>query len=219
MCPEEHYEYLLGFLNSSWSQLYINSESTYVQNRYWNYSQTVIESLPIVPPEDALDSEEYKTIEDSVELLTQYRQIQERIDDFPESYLRDSVEIDWIDYTWQTNRTSVEPSINEDDGLITVDVGRTDSIKDSLMNNNTRARYVQKAVEGMNVDSEERISIPVPLQDSVVKSMLAELRQDEGDYDVEHIRDLENEIDDTVFSLLGLDEKESQTVKDCLDLF
>jgi len=219
MCPEEHYEYLLGFLNSTWSQLYVNSESTYVQNRYWNYSQTVIESLPIVPPNDAVGSESYNCIKKAVTNLITYRNIRERIDDFPNSYLNDSVEVEWIDYTWQTNRTSVDPTVNEEDGMITVDAGRTDSIKSPLIKNRTRANYVQEAVNDINVDSGENISIPIPISDTEIENVLSNLSDDRSTYNKKEISDLEEKIDEAVYSLLELNQEEQQTVKDCLDLF
>ena len=219
MCPEEHYEYLLGFLNSNWSQLYVNSESTYVQNRYWNYSQTVLESLPIVPPEDAVGSESYKRIKKAVQKLIMYRNIRERIDGFPNTYLDDSMEIRWINYTWQTKRTSVDPTVNEEEEVITIDAGRTDSIKSPLINNNMRATYVKESVNGMNVDSGESVSIPIPVSDAEIENALSELDNDEIAYDKEEISNLEDKIDEAVYSLLELDQEEQQTVMDCLDLF
>lgn len=219
MCPEEHYEYLLGFLNSTWSQLYVNSESTYVQNRYWNYSQTVVESLPIVPPESAVGSESYNNIEQAVETLIRYRNIRERIDGFPDTYLDDSMEIEWIDYTWQTNRTSVDPTVNEEEGVIAVDAGRTDSIKSPLIRNKARANYVEEAVDGTNVDSGERISIPIPVSDTEVTNVLSALSDDKETYDKREINNMEDEIDEEVYKLLELTQEEQQTVQECLDLF
>ncbi|WP_423999366.1 Eco57I restriction-modification methylase domain-containing protein [Haloarcula salina] len=219
MCPETHYEYLLGFLNSTWSQLYVNSESTYVQNRYWNYSQTVVESLPIVPPEDAVGSEAYNNIEAAVKELLKYRDLRERIDGFPTTYLDESVEIDWVDYTWQTKRSSVDPTINEEDGVISLDAGRTDSIRNALINTETKAKYIRESVEGMNVDSGESISIPIPISDTDVQDVMSELNDDKVRFDTEEITNLENKIDEAVYSLLELDQDEKQTVQDCLDLF
>jgi hypothetical protein len=219
MCPERHYEYLLGFLNSTWSQLYVNSESTYVQNRYWNYSQTVIESLPIVPPEDAVGSEAYNDIEAAVKELLEYRHLRERIDEFPTTYLDESVEIGWVDYTWQTNRSSVDPTINEEDGVISIDAGRTDSIRNALINTETKAKYIREVVEDMSVDSGESISIPIPVSDIEVQDVMSELNNDKATFDPEKIFQLENKIDEAVYSLLEIDQKEKQTVQDCLDLF
>lgn len=219
-CPEEHYEYLLGVLNSTWTQLYINSESTYVQNRYWNYSQTVLESLPIASPQSVKGTQLYQKISSSVEKIIGYRDLMENIQGFPHTYIVDSDTIGWINYTWQTKRTSVDPSVTEhSDGVITVDAGNTDSVKDPLLNTLTHGEYVKEAVSGMNVDSGEQISIPIPKNEKRTEEILEELRADESNYDEEHIEQLEEEIDDAVYETLQLTDDEIQTVENCIDLF
>jgi len=218
-CPDEHYQYLLGFLNSTWTQLYVNSESTYVQNRYWNYSQTVVESLPIVPPPTAEDTTEYDQIVESVDRLIQRRGAKDRIENFPGPYLTDSIDVDWLDYEWETDRSSIEPAIQErTDGTYAVEIGR-EHIVSPLMDSEKRANYVFIAVEGMSVDSGEEITIPIPRRDSDVEKVLEELEGDQELLNNIDSEELEGAIDEAVYQLIGLDDDERGTIESCLEMF
>ncbi|OYR39941.1 hypothetical protein DJ81_15285 [Halorubrum sp. Hd13] len=218
-CPDEHYQYLLGFLNSTWTQLYVNSESTYVQNRYWNYSQTVVESLPIIPPTTAEGTSEYDQIEESVDNLIQRRETKDKIDRFPNSYVTGSVAVDWLYYVWETNRSSVEPTIQQrTDGTYAIEIGR-ESITSPLIDSEKRANYIFTAVKGMSVDSGEEISIPVPRRDSDVEQVLEELERDQELLRNIDSEELEGAIDEAVYELIGLDDDEVGTIESCLEMF
>jgi len=218
-CPTEHHKYLLGFLNSSWTQLYVSSESTYVQNRYWNYSQTVVESLPIIPPNNAESSEEYDEISEGVELLIEKRRKKSQAKRFPQPYLSESTEVDWLDYEWESNRSSAEPAIQErSDGTYTIQIGR-EQISDPLIDSEERANYVFMAIEGMSVDAGEEISIPIPQYDSDVSDVLHSVEQDQSRSDDIDSKELEDTIDEAVYNLLGLDAEGKQTVESCLEMF
>jgi hypothetical protein len=218
-CPDEHYQYLLGFLNSTWTQLYVNSESTYVQNRYWNYSQTVVESLPIVPPTTAEGTSEYDQIAESVDRLIQRRETKNRIENFPASYLTDSIDIDWLDYEWETDRSSVEPAIQErTDGTYTIEIGR-EHIVSPLIDSEERANYVFIAVEGMSVNSGEEITIPVPQYDSDVEQVLDDLERDQEFLANIDSEELERTIDEAVYELIGLNNGDRGTIESCLEMF
>jgi hypothetical protein len=207
-------EELLGLLNSSVAEFVIKQTSPPLRGKpfRYRYKSQYVNKIPLPAGSG--------NIGEKVKEILEIENIKQKVNDFPESFLKQyKRELSHIDYTWQTKRSSVDPTINEEDGVISIDAGRTDSIRNALINTETKAKYIREVVEDMSVDSGESISIPIPVSDIEVQDVMSELNNDKATFDPEKIFQLENKIDEAVYSLLEIDQKEKQTVQDCLDLF
>jgi type I restriction-modification system DNA methylase subunit len=204
---------LLGLLNSSVAEFVIKQMSPFLNDRYYRYKTQYIESVPL--PDSNSD------IEGTVEQILALENKQEEIEGFPETYVsRYNGELDYIDYEWQTRRYPVNASIEEqDDGGFAVEAGRSDSIRDPRMESAERAQYVHAAVDGRNVKSGKRVSIPIPRRDEDVQELLAQLEGDRETVEETDIEALEAEIDDIVYDLFDLTDEERDVIEDYLEVF
>jgi len=216
----EHRLYLLGFLNSTWTQFHVTIEGTYYQNRYWNYTQSVLESILIYPPEQAEGTEEYNTIVDAVDMLLGVRETKTRLNAFPESYIDDSVEVDWLEYEWGTKRYPVEAHIQErSDGTYAIEQGRADQITSPLISNRERAEYVLKSVNGSRYKKGEEMELPIPRRESEVERLLEERKKDKEHLERNPADELEEEIDEAVYNLLELGEEDIRVIEHHLEQY
>ncbi|WP_241432315.1 Eco57I restriction-modification methylase domain-containing protein [Halogeometricum borinquense] len=210
---------LLGLLNSAVSEFYIKQKSPFLNDQYFRYKSQYIDPIPLPAETDRISS--------VVDDILAVERLGRKVENFPDSYIDEyDGEVAYITYEWQTTRKPVNAEINtNDDGTISVQAGRTDSIVDAAMHSEDnearkrRAEYVYAAVDGCNVKSGKEITIPIPRSDDGVVDLLDRLEADREEVRQTDIEDLEAEIDDAVYDLFDLTEDEREVVEDYLEVF
>jgi predicted DNA binding protein len=158
---------------------------------------------------------------------TKLTTIDAETDRFPETYLGDyDSELEYVIYEWQTRRYPVNAEVQGDvDGTFTVQAGRSDTITDPAMYSDDRearkrrAEYVHAAVDGRNVTSGEKMTVPIPRSDDGVAELLDRLKADREEVERMDIEDLEADIDEAVYDLFDLTEDEREVVEEYLNVF
>ena len=215
-------EFLLGLLNSSTLEFSLKQTSSPLQNGYYQFLTRYQKRLPI-----KLDETLGERVGALVEEIRSGIDLQNKVNSFPERYLRDSNDsLGYIDYEWQTRRYPVSAGIEEiDDGRFAVTAGRSDEITDPLMDRGDReerklrAQYVHAAVDGRNMKKGEEQTIPIPRSQDGVEELIEALKTDRQTVEETSIEDLEAEIDQTVYDLFDLTDEEREVIEDYLEVF
>lgn len=212
--------YLLGLLNSSLIQFFINSRSTFVQNRYYNYSQGVLYSIPLIGFEKS--SEELK--EKLINLVSKIKAIKDRegsISKFPAEYIGDVVEKYAAKITFESSHSGIAPRINErSDGSYEVVVGTRKEESPITVDTSEKAVLVKKYLDGKNVKRGEEVEILIPRSNAVVKEILEEYEKDKNKLEqLPQIKKIEDRIDQIVYRLYGLDKEDIEMVEEFLRKF
>lgn len=211
-------------LNSKALDFYFKHITTVKAGGYYEYRSQYVEKLPCVT-EDS--DEEFATIREKAEEITDTIDLQVKTKRFPEAYLGDfDGELDYIDYEWQTRRYPVSADIQElTDGRFAVTAGRSDEITDPRLDagdreeSKLRAKYVHAAVDGRNVKSGEEMSIPIPASASGVERLIEALEDDRQTVEETSIEELEAEIDEAVYDLFDLTDDERRVIEEYLEVF
>lgn len=212
---------LLGLLNSSVAEFSIKQTSPPLRGKpfRYRYKSQYVNQIPL--PEDT------GNIGKKVDEILEIESIQEKIEQFPESYLEEyNGEVSYINYTWQTNRNPVDCCIKELEGdRYSVTAGRTDEIVSPVMDRGDkvtrrlRAKYVHNSANGRSVKSGEQTSIPVPESGDGVKQLLKSLEDDKKSLEQRKVEGLESKIDQEVYDLIGLSEKSREILEKYLKVF
>jgi len=135
-------------------------------------------------------------------------------------------ELEYVTYEWQTRRYPVSAEVQENvDGEFTVQAGRSDEIKDAAMHTTDRderkrrAIYVREAVNGRNVKSGEKTTVPIPRKNRGVKQLLDTLKSDEDIVAETDLQALETTINDMVYEMFGITSDEQDVIEKYLEEF
>ncbi|MCD6331427.1 MAG: hypothetical protein J7L80_04430, partial [Thermoplasmata archaeon] len=82
-----------------------------------------------------------------------------------------------------------------------------------------RAEYVAIALKGKKAKKGEKVKILIPKDEENVKEMLEEYRQDKKKLEEMPIAKLEEEINELVYELYGLNEEDKKVIEDFLKKF
>lgn len=211
-------------LNSKALDFYFKHITTVKMGGFYEYRSQYVEKLPCKTEDGA---GVFGLMREKAEEIVETIDLDSKTDRFPEAYLGDyDGELDYITYKWQTRRYPVNAEVQGDvDGDFTVQAGRSDTISDPAMYSDDRevrkerAEYVRAAVDGRNAKSGEEMTIPLPRSDSGVEELLSRLREDQQEVEQTDIKELEAEIDDAVYELFDLTEKEREVVEEYLKVF
>jgi len=85
-------------------------------------------------------------------------------------------------------------------------------ISDSIIGQERVAEYVRTALDGRELEANDQISVPVPLDTEVAEEALEELRVDHEELASTDIGDIEDEINQIVFRLYGIESDRHQEI-------
>lgn len=206
-----------GLLNSKTLDFYLKHITSIKSGGYYKYMAQYLEKLPIKWDNDSLTSKITNMVLDIVSRID----IENKIGRFPSAYLGDfEGELHTISYTWQTRRKPVEANIQQlSDGKFAVEAGRTDSIRHPVMDSEVKARYVHEAVNGMDVKKGGETTITIPRTDSGCEELLEALESDREKAAEVSVEELEEQIDEAVYELYGLDEDDIEVIERFLERF
>lgn len=211
-------------LNSKALDFYFKHITTVKMGGYYEYRSQYVEKLPCVTEDNA---DVFGTMRQKAGKIVDAIDLDSKTDRFPEAYLGDyDGELDYIDYEWQTRRYPVNADIKTlEDGRFAVTAGRSDEMTDPLIDRGDederklRAQYVYEAVNGQNAKSGEEISIPIPATFDGVERFLTVLNEDKQAIETTPIEKLETQIDEAVYDLFELTDKERKIIDKYMEIF
>jgi len=209
-------KYLLGILNSKLMFLIITKMSTFVQGRYYSFTRVYLERLPIKLPKTKEDEKIALEIIKRVEKILNKVKIEQRINTFPDEYIRKyrklGKEFDLILIKFKSSHKMLSPKIerNLEGTEFAVIIGKEKPI---IVDSEVKAKYIQIALSGKNVKKNDVIRIIIPKSNDIVEEILRRYEKDKKELEREPISKLENEIDQLVYRLYELDDNDIKIIK------
>ncbi len=220
MSAKDDYLYILGLLNSRALDFYFKHISPMLSGKYYTYHEDYLKELPLRLPSSGKDRKLSRRMVDKVKEITVQREIRRRTRCFPDEYLlrEEPTELGRVSYTFKANHKSLKPSIVElVDGGFGVAIGK----KESNISAETKAKshYICAAIEGKNFKKGGKIEFRIPKDDSVVVEAVKRYNADIERLEKTSALELEEEIDELVYTLYGLDEEDSKVIGSFLEKF
>jgi len=216
---DQFLKYLTGILNSDALEFYLKQTSTHVRNKWYMYKKQYLEPLPIKLPQTKEEQTLASEITERVEKILSLAKVEQHVQGFPEPYfeeLKEEIE-EWDEISWRAKRSykSIEPKVEE--GAIVL--GKGDGIKDPKINSEPKRKYVVEALKGKTISKDEEVKIKLPMSDAAVTKILKRLGEDKAILKEKPIAELEEEINEKVYRLYGLDENDVKVIEEFLEKF
>ncbi len=213
-------KFLLGLLNSNALEFYYKHISPSVRGKYYRYWRTYLERLPIRLPQTEEEQKLAEQISNKVESILSQVKIEQGIENFPKRYLeiRRGIELNEKTYTFKRNHDTLEPTTTElEGGGYKIAFGRKEDV--ISIETKARAEYLFTTLRGKKVKKAEKIKILIPRDERKVKEILEEYKNDKKRLEELPISKLENEVNELVYELYGLDESDRKVIEEFLEKF
>jgi hypothetical protein len=219
-------KYLTAILNSDLIEFFFKSK--FYLNRLgrgsFRYRKQFLKHLPIKLPRTSKEQKITDEITSLVEEILTLSKIEQRIQNFPESYFEEiKDEIDgYILLKWQAKRSYeelkpvLEPKITEGSRIV---LGKNDFIDVKEIDSDLKEEYVIKTLKGRKARKYEEFRIKIPRSDAMVKKILDMYEKDKERMREKSIRELEKEINERVYKLYGLNEEDKKVIEEFLEKF
>ncbi|GFO97224.1 restriction/modification enzyme [groundwater metagenome] len=212
---------ITALLNSKLIEFYFKSNfwSSHIGGGYLRFRKQYLEQLPIhllkTPEEQALASQITARVE---QILAKVKSDQ-RAARFPEEYIKEyrahGEEFDAQEIVFNTNHKELAVNIEKSlDREFLVKIKGTAPI---VVDSEAKAEYVKAALSGRKVSKGEKIQILIPRADALAKEALAAHQKDLQE--AQGIAALEDEINELVYKLYGLDENDKKVIEEFLSKF
>jgi type I restriction-modification system DNA methylase subunit len=196
---------LAGVLNSAVVEFFHKQHARIHKGKAYSYIEDYTSKWPVVLGDEDTQTQLTKHVEEILHL----KNLEIKIPQFPDPYIADAREAgrEFIPVTYTPSSTfSPDPNLQNElttqGFVIQLDDG---DITDSAIDSREKANYVIKALEMMRLESNETVTIPVPRRNEVAESALNELEAEQSELTSSSIPTIEDEIDDIVFELYGID--------------
>lgn len=219
-----YYLFVLGLLNSKALEFYIKQISPFASGKYYRYMTGYLNQLPICLPQSKSEQKLADEITVCVEKILGLAKREQHIKNFPDSYfdeLLDEIK-EWKDVKWRPKRKYKEMKIeiNTDlEGDRALIFGKDDMLAEPAINSETKEQYVIEVLKVLSVKKDEEISLKLPKSDAAVEKILRRLEEDKKTLEKEPISKLEDEINERVYKLYGLDENDIKVIEEFLEKF
>jgi len=211
--------YLLGLLNSKLIYFFCKYNTPVKAGGYNQYSAKLLESIPIhlpkTPEETAFGSQITSCVE---QILTRVKSDQ-RASRFPDEYIKEyrasGEEFDPQEIVFNANHKELAVDIEKslDKEFVVKIKGAAPIVVDS----EAKAEYVKAALTGRKISKGEKITILIPRAEAFAKEALAQRQKDV--HEAQGISALEDEINEFVYKLYGLDENDKKVIEEFLSKF
>ncbi|MBU1158599.1 MAG: N-6 DNA methylase [Candidatus Thermoplasmatota archaeon] len=200
--------FLLGILNSELINYFISKTSPFVQNRYFSFTRTYIERIPIKNPDSPRDKKLAQGIEDATSLIIETKEIEHRTLNFPKGYLADcpGIELEELCFTpghdvkllelISTKNLSEGVAINDQSGELNITV-----------ENQKQAEYVVTCLRNRRFKKGEKVRLLMPRSQDEIDIIMRKYKEDLKEMEKRDIENLELKINELVFEFYGVDEK------------
>ena len=218
----KYYTFLIALLNSDILEFYFKQISPFISGGYYRYKTQYLEQLPIRLPQTKKEKKIADQITQKVEKILAQVKLDQQIKDFPKSfveeYRKEGKEFDEIVHTFSSNHKALEPTISEQiEKGYNIDIGKKE--RPISVETRDKAEYVFLSLRGHNVRKDEKVKILIPKDENVVDEILKEYEKIIGRLKKEPISKLEDEINELVYKLYGLNEKDKKIIEDFLAKF
>jgi len=178
----------------------------------YRFREQFVKRLPVL--------KEKSEIGNKVKKIEKRKNLRDKIKEFPTTY-NFYGEKNQIKQIMKASHSSISPCIQKtQDGLYGVVIGKRKKEEPILVDTEEKAEFVKKSFEGDSVKKGEKIEILVPKSNQDVKEILEEYRKDKEKLEeMPSIEELEEEINEIVYELYGLDEEDIDVIEDFLEKF
>jgi hypothetical protein len=228
IAPKEKYKdkilFILGLLNSLLIEFYFKQISTHVRGGYFRYKKQYLERLPIKLPPIKKEQKLADEITSLVEEILALAKVEQRIQNFPEPYFeefKDEIEeydiVKWIPKrSYKELKPVLEPEITGGSRII---LGRDDFIQSTKIDSEVKEKYIIDSLRGGKARKDAEFRIRFPLSDAMVKKILRRYEKDKERLKEKPIAELEEEMNERVYRLYGLDEEDKRVIEEFLEKF
>jgi len=211
--PDDKRHAVTGILNSNLIEFYHKQHARINQGKAYSFIEDYTSKWPVVLPE----GDDRDAIEDAVEEILRLKELELKIERFPDPYIADAREsgAEFHSFNYKaSSKVTLSPGKQSDlqgEPAFEIDGEVVDS---SVIDSDTKFEYVQEALEGTTLDKGETITVPVPLTDIVASDAVDAFEADKETLERKSIEQYEETIDDVVFSLYGVeDERDRELVE------
>jgi type I restriction-modification system DNA methylase subunit len=211
--------FILALLNSTPLEFYLKHISPFASGKYYRYMTAYLEKLPIFIPKTAEEQALASQITARVEQILAKVKSDQRAARFPEEYIKEyrnrGEEFDAREMVFNANHKELAPEVERslDNEFLIKIKGASPIVVDS----ESKAEYIKAALAGRKVSKGEKIEILIPRADTLAKEAVAARQKDlqEAQGNVA----LEDEINELVYKLYGLDENDRKVIEEFLSKF
>ena len=182
-----------------------------------------MEQLPIHLPQTPEERNLANEITNKVEQILEKVKIEQKIEKFPDEYIPEyrnkGEEFEFINISFSSNHKAIEPVIEPriDDRRYNIIIGKKE--KSVFVESKVKADYVVAALKGKRARKDEKMQLLIPKSDTIVEEILKKWEEDRTKTESPSIAELEEEINDLVYKLYGLNEKDVKVIEDFLRRF
>ncbi|MGB2841510.1 MAG: TaqI-like C-terminal specificity domain-containing protein [Halobacteriota archaeon] len=220
---KKFYPFVLGLLNSKLIEFYHKHISPFVSGGYYRYKKQYLERLPIELPQTPEEQNLADEITKKVEQILEKVKLEQKIEKFPDEYIQEyrsrGEEFDSINISFNSNHKTIEPVVerNADGRGYNIVIGKKE--KSVYAESRLKADYIVTALKGKRAKKDEKKQILIPKNDAIVEEILKKLEEDEAKTKSPTVAELEEEINELVYELYGLNEKDVKVIEDFLRRF
>lgn len=217
------YLYILGILNSPVLEFYFMHIATIKAGNYFEYRAQYLERLPIHLPQTPEEQDIADEITNKVEHILEKVKLEQRIEHFPDEHIQEyrskGEEFDSINITFNSDHKALEPVIEENPSGrgYNIEIGKKE--KPVFIDSKIKAGYVVVALKGKHAKKNEKLQLLVPKRDAIVEAILKNLEDDKTQAKSPSVAELEEEINELVYKLYGLNEEDRKVIEDFLKRF
>jgi hypothetical protein len=216
---------ILGILNSNIIHFYYASRFSpaHVGGGYLRFRKPFVEKLPIHLPQTSEEQNLADEITKKVEQILENVKIAQQIENFPDEYIQEyrsrGEEFESTNITFKSNHKAIEPVIEEDT------TGRGHNIvfgkreKPVFVESTAKADYVVTTLKGTRAKKDEKKQVLIPKSDAIVEEILNNLEGDKAQIKSPSVAELEDKINELVYTLYGLNEKDVAVIEGFLRRF
>jgi hypothetical protein len=134
-------------------------------------------------------------------------------------YLSEGNEFKSLNLSFKSNHKALEPVIEEDTTSIGYNIVFGKKEKPVFVDSAAKADYVVTALKGTRAKKDEKEHVLIPKSDAIVEEILKKLESDKALIKSPSVAELEGAINELVYTLYGLNEKDVKVIDDFLRRF
>ncbi len=128
-------------------------------------------------------------------------------------------EFDSLNITFKSNLKAIEPVIEEDTTSRGYNIVFGKREKPVFVDSTAKANYAVTALKGTRAKKDEKKQVLIPKSDAIVEEILNNLESDKAQIKSPSVAELEDEINELVYTLYGLNEKDVEVIANFLRRF
>jgi hypothetical protein len=204
--------FVAALLNSSALDFYIKHITSIKSGGYYKYTTHYLEPLPVSLGED--------NVHETIEQIMQVKDLKNKLDRFPAAYLSNA-EVVPKTLKMDSGHSSMDPEIQQrQDSGFNVVIGKRKKEDPIVVDTQEKAEFVRMALQGQKVKKGEEVEVLVPKSNQAVKDILQEYEDDEQRLEeLPTVEELEEEINEIVYDLYGLEEEDVEVIEEFLETF